>query len=201
MSLQNHILQTSSQSNNKRTLDQPSTSSSKVCKSTFILMATPSNPYKKPSKPTKTYQSPSLQSTSASSHTSPPSPLPPRRITRSQYKRFNPLHLGDSTTHKPIMQDIKDAINDKESKSPSVRKFSGPSNLSYKSKKQKREAKQTKITSFLNKADKEYLDKRISFLEDHLRRDPTTSQTTLKSPPNSQPNSPLDTTYIQHLSI
>ena len=142
-------------------------------------MATPSNPYKKPSKPTKAYQSPSLQSTSASSHTSPPSPLPLQRITRSQYRRGNPPHLGDSTTHRSIMQDIKDAINDKESKSLSVRKFSGPSNLPYKSKKQKREAKQTKITSYLNKTDKEYLDKRISFLEDHLRKDPTSSQTTL----------------------
>ena len=42
----------------------------------------------------------------------------------------------------------------------------------------------------MNKADKEYLDKRISFLEDHLRKDPTTSPTTLKPPPNSPPNSP-----------
>ena len=139
------------------------------------------------------------------SHTSPPPPQPLQRITRSQYKRFNPPHLGDSATHKPIMQDIKDAIYDKESKpspfhqtlpqskSPSIRKFStysGPSNLSSKSKKQKQETKQTKITSYLNKADKEYLDKRISFLEDHLRKDPTTSQATLKPPPNSPPNSP-----------
>ena len=102
-----------------------------------------------------------------------------------QYKKFNPSHLGDSTTHKPIIQDIKDAIYDKEtkplpfhqtlpqSKSPSIRKFStysGPSTLSTKTKKQKRESKQTKITSYLNIVDKEYLDKRISFLEDHLKR-------------------------------
>ena len=103
-------------------------------------MATPSNPYKKPSKPTKTLQPPALLPTTVSSRTSPPPPQPLQQITRSQYKRFNPPHLGDSTTHKPIMQDIKDAIYDKEPKSPSIRKFStysGPSNLSSKSKKQK----------------------------------------------------------------
>ena len=79
MSLQNNILQASSQP--KRSLDHPSNPPSKTPKTTFALMVIPTNPYKnKPAKMASNIPAATTNSPFPSYHS--------QRITRSQYKKL-----------------------------------------------------------------------------------------------------------------